>query len=69
VARNIFLGGKSFQDSRSVQRIPRAADVSIGAVLMLSRARLTANYTFRSGEFEAQPWAAQYGSISLSVRF
>jgi hypothetical protein len=32
-------------------------------------ARLTGSYTFRSREFSAQPQAAQYGSISLSVRF
>lgn len=69
VARNIFLDGNSFQDSRSVERIPGVADVSLGAVLMLSGARLAASYTFRSREFEAQPRAAQYGSISLSVRF
>lgn len=69
VARNIFLDGNTFQDSRSVDRIPGVADASFGAVLMLSRARLTASYTFRSREFEAQPQAAQFGSISLSVRF
>ncbi|MBX9751840.1 MAG: lipid A deacylase LpxR family protein [Roseococcus sp.] len=69
VARNIFLDGNSFQDSRSVDRIPGVADASLGAVVMLNRARLAASYTFRSREFEAQPRAAQYGSISLSVRF
>ncbi|UPY38541.1 lipid A deacylase LpxR family protein [Sediminicoccus sp. KRV36] len=69
VARNIFLDGNSLQDSRSVERIPGVADASVGAVLMLSRARLTASYTFRSREFSTQPEAAQYGSISLSVRF
>ena len=69
VARNIFLDGNSFQDSRSVERIPGVADASLGAVAMWGRARLTASYTFRSREFSAQPQAAQYGSISLSVRF
>lgn len=69
VARNIFLDGNSWQDSRDVERIPGVADASVGAVLMLGRARLTASYTFRSREFVAQPQAAQYGSLSLSVRF
>ena len=69
VARNIFLDGNSLQDSRSVERIPGVADASLGAVAMLGRARLTASYTFRSREFNAQPQSAQYGSLSLSVRF
>jgi len=69
VARNIFLDGNSFQDSRSVDRIPGVADASLGAVAMWGRTRLAASYTIRSREFSGQPQAAQFGSVSLSVRF
>lgn len=69
VAHNIFLDGNSFQGSRSVERIPGVGDASLGAVAMWGRVRLTASYTFRSREFEAQPQAAQFGSVSMSMRF
>lgn len=69
VARNIFLDGNSFQDSHRVDRLPGVADASLGAVAMLGQARLAVSYTFRSREFAAQPHAAQFGSVSLSVRF
>jgi hypothetical protein len=69
VARNIFLDGNTWQDSRSVERIPGVGDASLGAVAMWGSVRLAASYTFRSREFEAQPRAAQYGSLSLSARF
>ena len=69
VGRNIFLDGNTWQESRSVQRIPGVADASMGAVLMYGRARLTASYTLRSREFTNQIEAAQYGSLSLSLRF
>lgn len=69
IARNIFLDGNTWQDGPHVNRLPWVGDASIGAVLMFSRARLTASYTFRSREFSAQPEAAQYGSLSLSFRF
>lgn len=69
VGRNIFLDGNSWHGSRSVQRIPGVADASIGGVVMYGRARLTASYTLRSREFTNQIEAAQYGSLSLSVRF
>ena len=39
VARNIFLDGNTFQDSRSVDKIPIVADFQAGAAITFKRAR------------------------------
>jgi hypothetical protein len=69
VARDIFLDGNTWRDSRSVEREDFVGDASIGLVVMMPRARLTGTYTFRSREFTTQGESAQFGSVSLSVRF
>lgn len=69
VARNIFLDGNTWQESRRVARIPGVGDASLGAVVMWGAARLSATCVFRSREFSGRPGAAQYGSVSASFQF
>lgn len=69
VARDIFLDGNTWRDSRSVDREPLVGDATVGFALIMPFARLTIAYTARSREFETQRETAQYGSASLSFRF
>jgi lipid A 3-O-deacylase len=69
VARDIFLDGNTWRDSRSVDREPLVGDASLGAVLVLPWVRLTYTHTFRSKEYEGQRDRAQLGAVSLSFRF
>jgi hypothetical protein len=69
VARDIFLDGNTWRDSRSVDREVLVGDAIAGAALIMPFARLTLTYTARSREFETQRETAQYGSVSLSFRF
>ncbi|MCA3280004.1 MAG: lipid A deacylase LpxR family protein [Roseomonas sp.] len=69
VARDISLDGNTWRDSRSVDREVLVGDASAGLALIFGSARLTATYTIRSKEFEAQREASQFGSISIAFRF
>jgi hypothetical protein len=69
VAYNIFLDGNTFKDSRSVDKTYVVGDGSLGGALLLPWGRLSYVHTFRTEEFEGQDGLAQYGSISLSLRF
>lgn len=69
VGRDISLDGNTWRNSRHVDREDFIADASLGAALVMPRARLTATYTIRSKEFTAQREAAQFGSLSLAFRF
>jgi hypothetical protein len=69
VGRDIALDGNTWRDSRSVERENFVSDASGGVALFLPWGRLTATYTRRSKEFTAQREAAQFGSLSLAVRF
>ncbi|WP_439578364.1 lipid A deacylase LpxR family protein [Elioraea sp.] len=69
VARDIFLDGNTWRDSRRVDRIPFVGEGAIGAVLIMPWARLSYTHTFRGPEFRGQTRSAQYGSVSLSFRF
>ena len=63
------LGGDTRRDSRSVDRENLVTDASLGAALVMPRARPTATDTIRSREFTTQRGAAQFGSLSLAFRF
>jgi lipid A 3-O-deacylase len=69
IARDIFLDGNTWADSRSVDKHPLVGDAIVGAVLIMPRARLTYTHTFRSEEFKGQGKKTQFGSISLSMPF
>jgi hypothetical protein len=69
VARDIFLDGNTWRESRSVDREVFVGDASAGVAVIMPFARLTVSYTARSREFETQRNTAQFGSVSLSFRF
>jgi hypothetical protein len=69
VARNIFLDGNTFRDSRSVDKNILVGDAQVGAALVFRAVRLAYSYVFRTPEFEGQNNADKFGSLSLSVRF
>jgi hypothetical protein len=52
-----------------VDREVLAGDASAGLALIFGTTRLTATYTIRSKDFEAQREAAQFGSVSIAFRF
>lgn len=69
VARNLFLEGNTFQDSRGVTAVPLVADLQVGAALIWSHARLSYTHVWRTKEFQTQVAGDQFGAISLSVRW
>lgn len=69
VARNLFLEGNTFQDSRGVNVVPLVADLQVGAALIWSRARLSYTHVWRTKEFQTQVAGDQFGALSLSVRW
>ena len=69
IARNIFLDGNTFEDSRHVDRIPWVSDFQLGLAVAMDRWRLTFTHVFRSREFTTQQHPDQFGAINLSIRF
>ncbi len=69
VARNIFLDGNSFADSRSVDSKPLVLDLQTGLVLTIDRARVAFTQVLRSEEFNGQDKPDMFGSISLSYAY
>lgn len=69
IARNIFLDGNTFEDSRHVDKIPWVGDMQLGLAMAMDRWRLTFTHVFRTREFTTQQHADQFGAINLSIRF
>jgi lipid A 3-O-deacylase len=69
VARNIFLDGNTWQNSRSVDKEIFVGDVQFGAAVTFGFARLAYTHVYRSKEFKTQKSTDEFGSVSLSVRF
>lgn len=68
VARNIFLDGNSFRDSRSVDKNPWVGDLQFGAVLVWHKVRLSYTHVLRTREFDTQPQGDDFGSLTLSLQ-
>ena len=69
VARNIFLDGNSFRDSRSVDKNNFIAAFQLGVALRYDRFGISYAQNFLSPEFEGQKSYSNYGSIRASYRF
>jgi len=69
VGRDIFIEGNTWRESRGQDLEPLVGDASAGAVLVTPWARLTLTYTARSREFTTQRETAQFGSVSITMRF
>ncbi len=69
VARNIFLDGNSFADSRSVDRRIVVGDVAFGIAVIVQDVRFAYTHVLRTREYETQDEADQFGVFSVSFRF
>jgi lipid A 3-O-deacylase len=69
VARNIFLDGNTFQNSRSVDKNPVVADFQAGAAITFWRARISYTHIWRTPEYIGQAAFDNFGSGALSLRF
>jgi hypothetical protein len=70
VARNIFLDGNTFRDSRSVPKEAFVADLSTGIGLIAGRWQFTYTQVWRTREFKAQQdFYNKFGSFTLSRAF
>lgn len=69
VARNIFLDGNTFQNSRSVTKEPLVGDFQWGFVTVLSGVRLTYTHVVRTREFKTQSGNDQFGAFSVSMEY
>lgn len=68
VARNIFLDGNSFRDSRSVDKKPLVGDLQFGLVLDWQDIRLSYTHVIRTREFTGQDSQDEFGSLTLSLK-
>lgn len=69
VARNIFLDGNTFQDSRSVDKKPFVGGAQLGVAIVINDTRFAYTHVFRTKEFDTQRNANQYGALTASFRF
>jgi hypothetical protein len=69
VARNIFLDGNTFRDSRSVDKKPFVGDFQFGIVVAYRSVRLSYTHVLRSREFDTQRASDEFGAVSISVSF
>ena len=69
VARDIFLDGNTWRDSRSVDRKPFVADFEVGAAVFWRNIRLSYTQVWRTKEFEDQSRIFTFGSVSLAFAF
>lgn len=69
VARNIFLDGNTFRDSRSVAKNPLVGDLQFGIAIIWGRLRLGYTHVLRTREFKTQVGRVEgFGVLSLSVQ-
>lgn len=69
VARNLFLDGNTFRDSRSVDTEALVGEFTLGAAYAWENTVLSYTHVFRSPEFETQDDWAVFGSVNLRFRF
>jgi lipid A 3-O-deacylase len=69
IARNIFLDGNTWEDSRSVVKRNLVYDIDLGAAITFNAFRLSYTYVVRTREYSTQPQNSKFGAIALSFRF
>jgi lipid A 3-O-deacylase len=69
VARNIFLDGNTFQNSRSVEKNPLVGDLQWGIAVTWQNTRLSYTHVLRTREFKTQGGRDAFGAVSISVSF
>lgn len=68
VARNIFLDGNTFRDSRSVDKKNWVGDAQFGIVLDWQTFRVTYTHVRRTREFTTQGHEDSFGALTFSTR-
>jgi hypothetical protein len=69
VARNIFLDGNSFRDSRHVEKLPFVGDIQYGVAMTIGDWRVAYTQVSALREFKGQKAGDSFGSFSISTRF
>lgn len=69
VARNIFLDGNTFHDSRSVDKETWVGDLQFGFVLAWRQVRLSYTHVSRSQQFKGREGRDKFGAVSISIPF
>ena len=69
VARNVFLDGNTWRESRSVKKEPLVGDLQWGLAVTWKGARLSYTHVRRTREFETQAGSDDFGAVALSVAF
>lgn len=69
VARNVFLDGNSFRNSRSVDRKTLVGDFHFGVVFAWQRLRLAYTHVLRTKEYHGQDSEDDFGALSISIPF
>jgi len=68
VARNIFLDGNTFRDSRSVDKRKLVGDLQFGLVLDWRDVRVSYTHVVRSKEFHGQKNSDVFGALTFAFR-
>ena len=69
VARDLFLDGNTYRDSRSVHHRTFVGDLELGGAIFWQNVRLAYTQDFRSREYVGQKREHIFGALSLSVSF
>ena len=70
VARDIFLDGNTFEDSRSADKRPFVGELQVGGAVNIGRRlRLTYTHVFPTREFRGQEGTQDFGAIAGSMVF
>lgn len=69
VGRNIFLDGNTFKDSPSVDKNYWVGSAQLGAAVTYKSTRVSYTHVFQTREFKTQAKPAQFGAVTVSVRF
>jgi len=69
VARNIFLDGNTWRDSRSVDKETLVGDLQWGLAVTWKGVRATYTHVRRTREFETQGPNSDFGAFAVSVAF
>jgi hypothetical protein len=69
IARDVFLDGNTWRDSRSVDKRPFVGDFQVGVAAVWRGVRLALTQVWRSEEFYGQDGRQKFGSLSVSFRF
>ncbi len=69
VARNLFLDGNSFVDSRSVSKFNLVGDAAFGLAVTFESFRIAFTRVVRTREYKGQQNQNAFGAVDLTVRF